>query len=298
MSQETTQDLTQPQVVIGVDLQGPPEDDTECIAILEYEGKDADDRERLGGYNFDFFLFFSLSFPDSSLEIPLYPGEEIRIGRESHPQPPTSRRTFQNYVIKDGRVSKKHFRIYSIVYEQNKSHDTQTPGLPPLVYCEDLESSNGTYVNGRLIGIIGKEKVAHLLCNGDVVEIRPTWKFIFHQSNHHMIFPTITQSKDMEVCLLLPWRESPLTFLSTSLTGTLSPIEYLGLVTMGMCIWERSCLPTSRLHVRLLTWTRPLGICRNPTVTSAPLVLAGSLEWILLEGKRVELCWRLRFSQN
>lgn len=103
-------------------------------------------------------------------------------------------------MIHDDRVSKKHFRIYSIIYEQKKNHETQTPELPPLIYCEDLESSNGTYVNDILIGIMGKEKIARLLCDGDVVEIRPSWKFTFHQSNHHMIFPTSTQTRDMAVC--------------------------------------------------------------------------------------------------
>ena len=139
-------------------------------------------------------------------------------------------------MIHDVRVSKKHFRVYSIIYEQKKNDDTETPELPPLVYCEDLESSNGTYVNGHLIGIIGKEKVAHLLCDGDVIEIRPSWKFTFHQSNHHMIFPTSTQSRDMEVCRLLPWCKSPLMFLSTSSIDILSPTEYLELETTGMYI--------------------------------------------------------------
>jgi hypothetical protein len=273
MSQETTQDLTQAQAEVEDDLQEHPEDGTECIATLEYQGKDAVDGERLG----DIILRCVVSFPDSFPEIPLYPGEEIRIGRESHLQPPTYRRTFQNYVIDDGRVSKKHFRVYSIIYEQ-KNDDTETAELPPLVYCEDLESSNGTYVNGHLIGIIGKEKVAHLLCDGDVVEIRPSWKFTFHQSNHHMIFPTSTQSRDMEVCHLLPWCKSLLMFLSTSLIDILSPTEYLEPGTTGMCIWERSCLPVSRLLVKLLTWTQPCGTSRNHVVIIPPLVLVGRRE--------------------
>ena len=51
MSQETTQDLTQSRA--GV------EDDTECIATLEYQGKDAVDGERLGKYNFALCSFIS-----------------------------------------------------------------------------------------------------------------------------------------------------------------------------------------------------------------------------------------------
>jgi hypothetical protein len=55
------------------------------------------------------------------------------------------------------------------------------PDFPPLIYCQDLESFNGTYVNGKLIGKITQEKIGHLLCDGDVIEIRPDWKFRFHQ---------------------------------------------------------------------------------------------------------------------
>ena len=121
------------------------------------------------------------------------------MGREIHHALPAYQKTFKQFPIIDGRVSKCHFRIYSIIYEQ--SSESRSEALPPLVYCEDLESSNGTYVNDDLIGIIGKERMAHLLCDGDVIEIRPNWKFTFHQSNHQMIFPTSAQSRDMEVCL-------------------------------------------------------------------------------------------------
>ena len=121
------------------------------------------------------------------------------MGREFHHGKPTPRKTFKQFAIHDGRVSKKHFRIYSIIYEAKNSYDSQLETFPPLLYCEDLESSNGTYVNGDLIGIIGKERVPYLLCDGDVIEIRPNWKFTFQQSNHRMIFPTSVQSRDMEV---------------------------------------------------------------------------------------------------
>jgi pSer/pThr/pTyr-binding forkhead associated (FHA) protein len=114
--------------------------------------------------------------------------------------PPLPGKTLKQFAIHDERISKRHFRIYSVIYEQKNNFDTQSESLPPLIYCEDLESSNGTYINGDLIGIIGKEKVAHLLCDGDVIELRPNWKFTFQQSNHQMIFPTSVQAKDMEVC--------------------------------------------------------------------------------------------------
>ena len=201
MSQNTTQDLTPvlSQTEDGIqDVQEGREDDAEAIAILSFE--DAVAGERRGEHRHGLFLL-SFSFIES--ELVLYPEEEMRIGREAYSQSQSPilnrRKVFSNLVIHDGRVSKSHFRIYSIIYEQKKNDGTQTEPLPPLVYCEDLESSNGTYVNGHLIGIMGKEKVAHLLCDGDVIEIRPNWKFTFRQSNHRMIYPTSLQSKDMEV---------------------------------------------------------------------------------------------------
>ncbi len=50
-----------------------------------------------------------------------------------------------------------------------------------MVYCEDLESTNGTFVNGHCIGSFGQERIGYLLSDGDVVEIRPRWRFQFRQ---------------------------------------------------------------------------------------------------------------------
>ena len=97
------------------------------------------------------------------------------------------------HAIPDERVSKQHFRIYSVIYEA-KSTD-----LPPLVYCEDLESFNGTYVNDVLIGEIARERVGRLLCDGDLIEIRPFWKFRFYQPDHRCVFPSMTQEHDQRV---------------------------------------------------------------------------------------------------
>ena len=94
----------------------------------------------------------------------------------------TSLRGVSDVVIEDDRVSKQHFRIYPIIYDKETR-----PDEPPLIYCEDLQSFNGTFVNDVLIGNIYSEKVGHLLSDGDVVEIRPHWKFRFHQPIHQSI---------------------------------------------------------------------------------------------------------------
>lgn len=91
-------------------------------------------------------------------------------------------------------MSKQHFRIYSVLYE--KAHRAT---VPPLVYCEDLESLNGTYVNDVLIGKIGQERIGHLLCDGDVIEIRPFWKFRFHQTIPELIVRSKREWEDLKV---------------------------------------------------------------------------------------------------
>ncbi|KAF4628498.1 hypothetical protein G7Y89_g9659 [Cudoniella acicularis] len=116
-------------------------------------------------------------------DISIYPGRDIRVGRDSKCY----------HRIDDPRVSKQHFRIYSIIYEQGQAQE-----IPPLVYCEDLESSNGTYINGVLIGIIGRERIGHLLSDGDVIEIRPFWRFLFHQPSYDTVSRSTTELNDLQ----------------------------------------------------------------------------------------------------
>ncbi|EPE27993.1 Protein kinase-like (PK-like) [Glarea lozoyensis ATCC 20868] len=100
-------------------------------------------------------------------EIPLRPGEEILVGRDNRKC---------NVPIVDIHVSKQHFLIYSIIYELGKEEE-----FPPKVYVLDLESSNGTYVNNQLIGIMGRERKGRILNYGDIIEIKPYWSFEFRQ---------------------------------------------------------------------------------------------------------------------
>ncbi|KAH8588385.1 kinase-like domain-containing protein [Bisporella sp. PMI_857] len=144
MSNDETQDLTQ--------LEAHPEVDIpECLAIIEIDSLD--------------------EVTPSGGDIPVYPGRDIVVGRDP---------SKCQHVIMDERVSKQHFRIYSILYE------AQSSNFPPLIYCEDLESYNGTYANGDLIGKIAQERMGYLLCDGDVIEIRPYWRFRFRQTDHQL----------------------------------------------------------------------------------------------------------------
>lgn len=63
----------------------------------------------------------------------------------------------------DMLVSRNHCEIYVVVYEPTINH----------IYVRDRKSSNGTLVNGRLIGSGPEISPGYLLQHGDVIEIRP-----------------------------------------------------------------------------------------------------------------------------
>ncbi|KAI9736871.1 MAG: Meiosis-specific serine/threonine-protein kinase mek1 [Claussenomyces sp. TS43310] len=88
----------------------------------------------------------------------------------------SSAKSFSDITLDDQLVSKSHFRIYSIVYDPDDPFQ-----YPPLIYCEDLQTINGTYVNNTLIGKMGSETSTYLLSDGDTIFIRPHWAFSFHQ---------------------------------------------------------------------------------------------------------------------
>ncbi len=82
-----------------------------------------------------------------------------------------------HYSIDDDQVSKLHFCVYSILYDGGPQ-ETQIAGpgsVAPMVYCEDMDSTNGTFVNGTRI------TTPVLLCHRDVIHIKPRWFFIFGQ---------------------------------------------------------------------------------------------------------------------
>ncbi|KAL7930481.1 kinase-like domain-containing protein [Trichoderma chlorosporum] len=68
-------------------------------------------------------------------------------------------------------VSRNHCELYVVVYEPSVNH----------VYVRDRKSVNGTFVNGQIIGVGPQISSGYLLQDGDSIEIRPHWKFIFRQ---------------------------------------------------------------------------------------------------------------------
>jgi pSer/pThr/pTyr-binding forkhead associated (FHA) protein len=109
------------------------------------------------------------------------PREDIELIRSCH------------WELLDSRVSKCHFRIYTVLFDQNNCN------IQPMVYCEDLESLNGTYVNDSLIGKLNYRRPPCLLSDGDVIAIKPNWKFHFRQPGTSPCPQERGRNKDSEV---------------------------------------------------------------------------------------------------
>jgi len=92
----------------------------------------------------------------------------------------------------------------------------QMDEFPPQIYCGDLESTNGTFLNGVCIGRLGDEKIGHLLCDGDVVEIKPDSQFEFHQSIKRPSPKSPKELEDIEVRDAASLRTSTYEVLSNS----------------------------------------------------------------------------------
>lgn len=72
--------------------------------------------------------------------------------------------------------------------------------FPPFIYCQDLGSTNGTYIDELLIGnerLVGSPRI---LNDGDVISIRPYWFFRFHQKLDNQRGFDSLQTKEIEVC--------------------------------------------------------------------------------------------------
>lgn len=46
--------------------------------------------------------------------------------------------------------------------------------------------------------MIGSERVGHLLSDGDVVEIKPSWRFRFHQPSNHSSSQELGEREDLQ----------------------------------------------------------------------------------------------------
>ncbi|POS85115.1 hypothetical protein EPUL_002782 [Erysiphe pulchra] len=150
------------------------------FSVLQNSVKCNDHKEPIG------FLICNQQKKFPRKKISIYTGKDVLVGRDA---------TKCECYINDDYISKLHFRIYSVIYEQNKKSNLQ-----PLIYCEDLESTNGTYVNDNCIGRIGHERIGYLLSNGDQIELRPRWHFRFYQPSHQSMVLDKKKLEELQVC--------------------------------------------------------------------------------------------------
>ncbi|CAM1502973.1 Fc.00g077490.m01.CDS01 [Cosmosporella sp. VM-42] len=107
------------------------------------------------------------SMHQSQLLLPIRDQDIFKVGRD----PRSNTFTVENDP--DYMVSRNHCEFYVVVYEPTINH----------VYVRDRKSYNGTHVNGVLVGRGPRLSPGYLLQHGDVVEIRPHWKFTFVQEH-------------------------------------------------------------------------------------------------------------------
>jgi len=117
------------------------------------------------------------------------------------------------YVIDDPCISKKHLRIYTVVYDHDSPHEVDT-----LVYAEDL-SRNGTSWNGSLIG---RGNGGFLLSHDDILRLSSRNFLVFRsaagwENDAHF---DLIQEQEMQV-----WREGVLSRRIVTPTALLQRIH-------------------------------------------------------------------------
>jgi hypothetical protein len=98
----------------------------------------------------------------------LLPNASLRIGRDPDKQS-------NDVAFVDSTVSRNHAEFYSIIVDEDERRHY------PLVFVRDRQSSNGTFVNHRVIGKGPSLSSGWLLEDGDVIAISPLVTFTFTQ---------------------------------------------------------------------------------------------------------------------
>lgn len=107
----------------------------------------------------------------SRLRLKVYPSLASPFISPQSISPPPLMCFGSDIVIDNPYVSREHFEVYSILYDD-------APAQPPMVYVRDRQSLQGTYVNGRCIGSkVEGRTPGYLLNSKDVISIAPYWEF-------------------------------------------------------------------------------------------------------------------------
>ncbi|RMD43127.1 hypothetical protein DV735_g2056, partial [Chaetothyriales sp. CBS 134920] len=111
----------------------------------------------------------------------VYTDKELIVGRD---------KTKCHWIIEDPQVSRKHLRVYSVVYDADDPSEVDV-----LVYAEDL-SQNGTFWNGSFIG---KGNGGFLLSQDDTLKLAKNvfLSFETHRSLDTTNYFDLVQEKEM-----------------------------------------------------------------------------------------------------
>lgn len=154
-------------------------------------------------------------------------------------------------------ISKVHFEIYSVVYDQNDT-DHQ-----PMVYVRDRQSLSGTLVNGKTIG--SREHgvtPGHLLSQGDIITIQPFWEFAVSLQDRDSWRFSLNQIQYRETEVTHNVFQSPRDRLlirqRRSMTDIASLIEYWAVDAMAGFIWPRISRAVNKSAAKSWICIRPV----------------------------------------
>jgi hypothetical protein len=171
------------------------------------------------------------------VERKIYANKEFFIGRDrskwwAQVQQCRTKATnlFSSYIINDPAISKKHLRIYSVVYDEDTENDVET-----LVFADDL-SSNGTYWNGSLIR---KGGGGVLLSEGDRLKLAPNVYLYFHIPGEAADVQhfDVEQESEMKVSEMVGGTKQSADISRNSATATFSQIGFWDQVHTAVSSW-------------------------------------------------------------
>lgn len=130
------------------------------------------------------FFLISLTLCGSGHFLVL-PNKTVLIGRDE---------TSNHVAFANPVVSRCQMEIFSIIADEESSH-------PPLVFVRDRGSSNGTSVNGQVIGKGSKLSPSRLLEDGDVITIgsHPQLRLGYTELAHAQSSYTLSHLQRQEV---------------------------------------------------------------------------------------------------
>jgi pSer/pThr/pTyr-binding forkhead associated (FHA) protein len=115
----------------------------------------------------------------------VFPNKTVLVGRDE---------TSNHVAFTNPVVSRCQLEIFSIIADEESNH-------PPLVFVRDRGSSNGTSVNGQVIGKGSKLSPSRLLEDGDVITIgsHPHLRLRFTELAHAQSSYTLSHLQRQEV---------------------------------------------------------------------------------------------------